>query len=104
MRSELGDVLAHVLHVVADDRVFGVAEAAQVWRDDLEMRRQQRNDVTPVIMCLRHAVQQEQRFALSGGDIVQADAVDPGAAVFDGLALVIDDGCRHWFLSLSPAG
>ncbi|MDP9843421.1 hypothetical protein J2853_002632 [Streptosporangium lutulentum] len=72
-------------------RLVAVTEPAQIGGDDREMLGQQRDQLVPVEMVLRRPVQQKQRFALPGGHVVHADAVDVRPAVRDRISPMIVD-------------
>ncbi len=85
--GERVDVLRHGLLVVALLGLGGLAEAAQIGRDDGVGLGELRNQRQPHVAVLGVAVQQEDRLALPGDQVVELYAIDVGEAALDcGLA------------------
>ena len=93
LRHQLGKVLCIGRRIVALARrgPVGIAKAAQVGGDDSEVLGQQRYQLVPIEVGLGGAVDQKQRLALTRRDIMHADAVDPGPAMPDRRACVIEN-------------
>ena len=80
------DVVADGLLVVAVGGAGAVAEAAQIRRDHVVVLGQLRDDMAPFVPGLRPAMQQHDRKALAGGDVVQSHVAEIGVVVTDHLA------------------
>ena len=87
--AELPDELAHVggqrAFVVTGERLPGVAETTQVGRDHREPLGERGNDLAPLVPALWPAVQQHERGAGAGEDVVHAKSVDHANVMGPGL-------------------
>ena len=81
--GERMDVLGHGLLVVALRRLGGLPKAAQVGRNHSVCPRQFCDQRPPHMAVLRVAVQQDDRFAFAGGQVVQSRSVDAREAALD---------------------
>jgi hypothetical protein len=57
------------------------------------------DQAVPVVVIFGGAVEEEERWAGAGGDVVEADVVDAGHVVLDGGAIVVE--CFGHFDALS---
>jgi hypothetical protein len=67
----------------------GIAKAPDIWSNDREMGRKQRNDSVPVERGFWHAMQEQQRGTRTGGYVMQANSVYQDTAMRNFIALVI---------------
>jgi hypothetical protein len=76
LAHQLVDVAGDGAFVVTAERLGGIAEAAQVGRDDGIFRGQCRNDAAPFEPRLRPSVEQHHRLAAAGDHIMEPHVVE----------------------------
>jgi hypothetical protein len=72
-------------------RFIRVPKPPHIRRDDCEVRREQRNELVPVVIRFRGAVDEEEWRSRARNVVVHADVVETGAAVADCVAVVVVD-------------
>src|SRR5262245_30234953 len=71
------------MFVIADRRTRRSADTAEIRRDDGKAVGKPINDASPLMPCLRKAVDENERRTATGGDVVQRHAVGDDSVVLD---------------------
>src|SRR5215831_1683043 len=102
MSRELMNVLGEIGRVVAGIRQGGIANAAQVDRDDRELLSQARQHFTELVPILRKSVDQDDGGARTAANVVHRGAVDLHCAGGEARAKTRDQSLGGSWRRLSP--